>query len=270
MVGCILEPVSHDDFMRTWNDHVINELPATDSEYPPLCRPMFSLPPSDDRLHRYEGSRAIGFAIHQKYFDQDVSRWLPKLEELLKRLYWERVIIHLDGCFNGMLKIEYDLTPDGEQRLREKPPRTPMDGVLRCGFAFSDTPARFIEGISDLPHATDEPRFKSVPDRVRLERMLAIAGEISLVVAGKHQDDLASDRVLLRALTHAIRDFVAEAEYVGTATRNALPMVAWLRIGLARTHSRGRLDSPDTQEAIWAIASGTREVIPGIEEALAK
>ncbi|HEX2837365.1 MAG TPA: hypothetical protein VHN77_04470 [Phycisphaerales bacterium] len=269
MVGCILEPLSHDDFMRTWNDRVINDLPHADTEYPPLCRPMFSLPATDDRWHRYQGSRAIAFAIHQKYFDEDAHLWLPKLEDLLKRLFWDEVIIHLHGCRVGGLKVTYDLTPDGKQRLQEKPPRPPADAVLRCVRATSEVPDRFATGISDLPHATDEPESKPVPDRVRVERMLAIAREVSSVIAGKHKSDLDNDRVLLRALAHAIRELVDEARHVGTSTRFAHPMVAWPKIHLAGTFAAGRLDEPNMPEAIWEIASGARGVVPGLELALA-
>jgi hypothetical protein len=92
------------------NEAVLEALPARDA-WPPLGRPMFAWPPSDDPTIAFR-ARLIHFAACQNALDQDLGDWLEKFEGLLRRLYWEAAYVRVETAYIGTQ--EFCWRPTGE------------------------------------------------------------------------------------------------------------------------------------------------------------
>ena len=72
------------------NRLVIDQLPATD-EYPQLTREMFNLP----SLSSYK-NQILVFGASFKNLEGEWVDWVVKFENLLRKLYWDEAVVHLD------------------------------------------------------------------------------------------------------------------------------------------------------------------------------
>lgn len=91
--------------IREHNEEVLRALPESD-EFPPLCRPMFGWPPAgySEITYRY---RLIHFAACVKQIEDGLGEWLDKVEELLRRMYWQRVFIHIQTGYWGTYEFTW-------------------------------------------------------------------------------------------------------------------------------------------------------------------
>lgn len=80
-------------------DEVLAALPEEDN-WPPLCKPMFGLPPSGTALITYE-RRLVHFAASVKNVDFALRDWLDKFETLLRQLYWQEAYLRVEQGYIG-------------------------------------------------------------------------------------------------------------------------------------------------------------------------
>lgn len=83
--------------IREHSEKVLRELPE-EGVWPPLCRPMFSLPPASARMivHR---RRLIHFGAALHELDFEVRDWLDKFESLLRNLYWHSAYVRVEAVY---------------------------------------------------------------------------------------------------------------------------------------------------------------------------
>ena len=80
--------------LKAHNESVLNALPVLD-DWPPLSRHMFGWAPASENVITY-GRRPLHFAAGLKEVDWEIGEWLDKFEDLLRRLYWDRVVLHIE------------------------------------------------------------------------------------------------------------------------------------------------------------------------------
>jgi hypothetical protein len=126
LVGVIAEPwVQRDDarnqFFRQWNRRVLEDLPDLD-EWPPLSRGLFAWTELDPLRGGYRGT-IIHFGGRFKSIEQEWDEWLGKYEGLLKRLYWESSVVHLDTELAGSFRFDWSHT--NSEAILSSPPQLP-------------------------------------------------------------------------------------------------------------------------------------------------
>jgi hypothetical protein len=81
------------------NEEILSSLPTQDG-WPPLVKQMFAWSPADAPMINYK-TRPIHFAASLKEVDWDLRDWMDKFESLLRRLYWEKAVVHFHAAYLG-------------------------------------------------------------------------------------------------------------------------------------------------------------------------
>jgi hypothetical protein len=93
------------------NLEVIQSLPDHD-EYPFLARGMFSAPQMEPTQGVYR-SHVIHFGGSLKGNQlEELSPWILKFENLLRRLYWERATVHVLTELEGSFRFQWSIHGD--------------------------------------------------------------------------------------------------------------------------------------------------------------
>lgn len=79
--------------LQRWNRERIERLPRSDA-WPFLTRGMFAIPGDEPDEGTFR-SQVIHFGATLKEVEWSWHLWLPKLEALLRELYWEEAHVHL-------------------------------------------------------------------------------------------------------------------------------------------------------------------------------
>lgn len=102
--GCIkgVSSLSPAELFRqiTINKRAILALPAVD-EWPSISRDMFSVP----RFHvdGNEGqTNIIHFGNSYRSIEYEWAQWIAKFENLLRSLYWQSAVVHLETELTGL------------------------------------------------------------------------------------------------------------------------------------------------------------------------
>ncbi|HVL16268.1 MAG TPA: hypothetical protein VM529_27090 [Gemmata sp.] len=135
LLGYIAEPwvardVARSRLFRQSNRRVLAGLPDSD-EWPPLIRGLFAWTEADSLRGGYRGS-VIHFGGRFKSIEQEWDQWLTKYEAVLRRLYWESSVVHLDTEASGSFRFDWWLSSwDG---LLASPPQLPSAWEFRGPF----------------------------------------------------------------------------------------------------------------------------------------
>ncbi len=84
----------------TTNKKAILALPSSDS-WPFLTREMFSIPRfqmSDNEVQ----TNVIHFGMSYRGVEYEWSEWITKFESLLKAMYWQSAVVHLETELTGL------------------------------------------------------------------------------------------------------------------------------------------------------------------------
>ncbi|WP_390342043.1 hypothetical protein ACFJIS_17745 [Variovorax boronicumulans] len=117
--------------LQKYNEMVIDSLPAQD-DWPPLSRRMFGLAPSAEPMIAYWG-RPIHFAAGLKEIDSDIGKWLDKFENLLRRLYWDRVQLHIEFGLSPARSMTWEIKRGYVHVFKGGPP-PPVESTLQTSM----------------------------------------------------------------------------------------------------------------------------------------
>ncbi|WP_282296579.1 hypothetical protein [Stenotrophomonas sp. PS02289] len=106
---------ANDRTLELHNESVLGALPDADG-WPPMSRHMFGWPPATDYLITYKG-RPFHFAASLKEVDFEVRDWLDKFEALLRQMYWEEAMVHVQTAYLGEHTFTWCPKPEWVTRL---------------------------------------------------------------------------------------------------------------------------------------------------------
>ncbi len=106
---------SNDRTLKLHNESVLGALPEEDG-WPPMTRHMFGWAPPTDAVITYKG-RPFHFAASLKDVDFEVRDWLDKFEALLRHMYWEDAVVHVQTAYLGHHTFSWRPKPEWVTRL---------------------------------------------------------------------------------------------------------------------------------------------------------
>lgn len=230
--GIIIESVHHPDGLENvhrWNDAALARIPETDDKFPGLVRSMFAVPRGDVRFTSFRYSRGIAVALRVNDITDVLHLWLPKLEGVLRDLYWTRAFLYIDGGIMGRFQIDYALDRAALFARRDAMvAKAPIPFPLTFTFAISaidrGTPhPRALEEVRALPTHDAGGHNRLVSDRTRIERMRKAAHYIQSHIRGRSRADLDTDETFRRALMHAVHEAASEVLYLSNHTTASFP-----------------------------------------------
>ncbi len=215
--------------IHRWNDAALARIPEADDKFPGLVRSMFAVPRGDVRFTSFRYSRGIAVALRVNDITDVLHLWLPKLEGVLRDLYWTRVFLYIDGGIMGNFQIDYALDRAALFARRDAiEAKVPVPLPLTFSFAISS-----LERGSPHPRALEKVRAlethdagghnRLVSDRTRVERMLKAAHFIQSHIRGRSRADLDTDETFRRALLHAVNEAATEVLYLSNTTTAGFP-----------------------------------------------
>ncbi len=230
--GIIIEDWYHpegSEGAHRWNDAALARIHETDDTHPGLVRSMFAAPRAEGRFTSFRGSRAIAVSLHANYIVDDLHRWLPKLEGVLRDLYWTHASLYIDGGMMGNFQIDYALDRAALFGRRDAiAAKVPIPLPLTFTFAISSLDRgsphpRALEKVRALQTHDAGGHNRFVSDRTRIERMLDAASYIERHISGRSRSDLDTDETFRRALLHAVNEAAAEVLYLSNTTTARFP-----------------------------------------------
>jgi hypothetical protein len=230
--GIIIEDRYHPEgpgAAHRWNDAVLARISETDDKFPGLVRSMFAAPRADGRFTSFRGSRGIGVSLHANDVTDFLHLWLPKLEGVLRDLYWTRAFLYIDGGIMGRFQIDYTLDRAALFARRDAiGAKVPISLPLTFTFAISSLDRgsphpRVLEEVRALPTHDAGGHNRLVSDRTRIERMLKAAHYIQSHIRGRSRADLDTDETFRRALLHAVNEAASEVLYLSNHTTASFP-----------------------------------------------
>lgn len=232
------------------NDAVLAQVPETDDLWPPLIRSMLAAPRIDQPLAAFRGRRAISVALHGNFLHESLDHWLPKFENLLRQLYWSRVRLHILTDYLGEYSLRYDWDHAAVAARNSDTPTPPQSWKFRCTAIHE---GRFTDelNLGDRTRYSTDPYIRSVPDRVRIQRMLDAATAARDLVRGRTRPDLDSDRVLARVLIRIYDEITIDARQLGEEARRRITDFPWTFIPRpGKFDWFGDWQAPDHPEAV--------------------
>lgn len=99
--GCIKDvaPYHNEWERRQANRRAMLALPSGD-EWPFLSQEMFSIPRLESSRARYQ-TEVMHFGASYKAVEYEWEQWIASFEELLSRMYWVSVTVHLETELSG-------------------------------------------------------------------------------------------------------------------------------------------------------------------------
>lgn len=92
----------------TVNKKAIMSLPKFD-EWPSLTQDMFSVP-RFNMSGNYGQTNVIHFGLAYQRVEYEWSQWMKKFENLLKSMYWQSVVVHLETELTGVHNFIWEST----------------------------------------------------------------------------------------------------------------------------------------------------------------
>lgn len=113
------------------NYQAVQLLPNQD-EWPPLVQSMFSVPTSYVETGFYR-IQPIHFGASFNHFSDDWPIWLEKFENLLTKMYWLKVNLHLEVELVGKFHYRWKIKIEQIDRLHQDPPLPISDWTFKGG-----------------------------------------------------------------------------------------------------------------------------------------
>lgn len=258
-----------------WNDAVLAQLPETDDHWPPLIRSMLAAPRIDQPLAAFRGRRVISVALHGNWLHESLNLWLPKFENLLRQLFWIRVRLHILTDHSGEYSLGYDWDHAASADRNSDNPTPPQSWRFRCKTLHE---GRFTDelNLGDRTRYSTNPYIRSVPDRVRIQRMLDAALAARDLVRGRTRQDLDADRVLARVLIRIYDEITFDVHRLGEEARRRMPNFPWTSVPRpGKFDWFGLWQGPDHPEAVgrndalWTILNELPWFIDQLERGIA-
>ncbi len=99
--GCIKDGAAHVSLeRRRINREAMLSLPRADA-WPFLCQEMFNVPSVVPGQGNYQ-TEVMHFGASYKAVEYEWNSWMTKFEELLKKMYWDSVVVHLETELSGV------------------------------------------------------------------------------------------------------------------------------------------------------------------------
>ena len=80
---------------------------------------MFAASGDEESTGTYK-TQLIHFAASYKGVEYEWATWVKKFEQLLKKMYWVSVIVHLETEFSGKHTFSWESAGDGYHNLRQR------------------------------------------------------------------------------------------------------------------------------------------------------
>ena len=107
--GCIKDGCTNVDLeRRRTNRLAMRSLPKADA-WPFLCQEMFAVPSHIPGQGNYQ-TEVMHFGASYKAVEYEWAEWIGKFEELLKGMYWNSAVVHLETEMSGIHSFFWEST----------------------------------------------------------------------------------------------------------------------------------------------------------------
>jgi hypothetical protein len=93
---------------RSVNREVMLALPSVD-EWPVLSKEMFSIPGERARHQEYQ-TEVLHFGASYRAIEYEWDQWIARFEEMLGKMYWVSVTVHLETELHGVHTFNWEST----------------------------------------------------------------------------------------------------------------------------------------------------------------
>lgn len=114
-----------------------------------------------------------------------------------------------------------------------------------------------------------DPEMSAAQDRARLRHMLEAAQRARRFCAGRREEDLATDEMLLLATVKSVEVIGEASVKVSESTKSRLPGIAWSELRQMRNRMIHGYDTIDTRILWDTVQLDLPALIDSLDEALA-